>query len=223
MNIALIVAGGSGTRFGGETPKQFLLIDNKPLLAYTIEAFNKVKNIDQIVLVVPKEYINEVKKYKVDFNLSKISKVVEGGTTRQESVKNGLLSINCNDEDIILIHDGARPLINEDIIAANIQECSKYQAVETVIPMVDTVIKSEDGTKLDSVKNRNELYQVQTPQTFKYSLIKKAHLICKDNLVSDDAQLIKNMGINVHLVIGSRTNIKITNKEDLELFKSIKK
>jgi len=225
MNYALIVAGGSGKRFGNIIPKQFLLVNNRPLLFYTVEAFNKVKEIDGIILVVHKDYVDEVEQYRLKYNLNKIIMVTEGGETRQESVFKGLEAIKSlggKDNDIILIHDGARPLIDEKIIINNINECKKYGAVETAIVSTDTIVKSKDGETISSVENRNELFSVQTPQTFTFKIIYEAHEKNQNNDASDDAQLVRLLNHEVRIVKGNKLNFKITTQEDLELFKSIK-
>ena len=227
MNIALIVAAGLGTRMGHtDRPKQFLLINGKPLLVYTIEAFDKNLEINQIVVVTNKEHISEVKDLCKTYKLNKVKTVVEGGETRQQSVYNGLKSIKVNKEDIILIHDAARPLVGQRIITDNIHGCQFFDAVATAINATDTIIKSEDQKTITSGIDRNSLYQVQTPQTFKYGLILLAHEnAIKNKLpnVTDDAKLVLEMGHKVHLVEGDKYNFKITTSEDLKLFKALLK
>lgn len=227
-NIALITAAGKGTRLVGVgIPKQFLRVNGKPILIYSAESFNSNKSIDEIYIITSKEHIEEVERLCRQYNINKLKLVVEGGQTRQESVLNGLVSMKSqgvNDDDIVLIHDGARPLIDDSIINRNIEACLKHQAVETVIPLTDTVIKSSSGEIFDELADRNELYQVQTPQTFNFKLIFDAHKRFESlKLATDDAQLVHNIGKPVHLVEGNKKNLKITTIEDLNLMESLLK
>ena len=226
MNIALIVAAGTGSRMGKDVPKQFLLVNNKPVLVYTLEAFNQNEDITTIYVVTSLDYINYVKDLCEKYKLNKVIGVIEGGKTRQESVYNGLKGIKAHEKDIILIHDAARPLVSQDIIKNNIEACLKYDAVETVIKPSDTIINSLDGRKINNIPSRNELYQTQTPQTFKYGLILKAHeKALKEQLpnVTDDAKLVVSLGKDVHLVEGNKQNFKITTSDDLMIFEALTK
>ena len=225
-NIALITAAGKGTRLVGVgIPKQFLRVNGKPILIYSAEAFNNNQLIDEIYIITSKEYIDEVDRLCRQYNINKFKGVIEGGQTRQQSVFNGLMSLKTNgisDDDVILIHDGARPLVSDSIITNNINDCLKYDAVETVIPLTDTVIKSNDSQIIGEIPDRNGLYQVQTPQTFKFKLIFDAHKRFESlKLATDDAQLVHNMGKPVHLVEGNKKNLKITTIEDLNIFNSL--
>lgn len=225
-NIALITAAGKGTRLQGlGLPKQFLRVNGKPILIYSAEAFNNNELIDEIYIITSKEYIEEVTRLCRQYNISKLKAVIEGGQTRQQSVFNGLTALKSHevkDGDLILVHDGARPLIDDSIINININGCLEYNAVETVIPATDTIIISNEGQIIDEIPNREGLYQVQTPQTFRFKLIYDAHKRFESlKLATDDAQLVHNMGKPVHLVEGNKRNIKITTIEDLQLMKSL--
>ena len=227
-NIALITAAGKGTRLVGVgIPKQFLRARGKPILIYSAETFNNNDLIDEIYIITSKEYVEEVSRLCRQYNIGKLKGVIEGGQTRQESVFNGLVAIKTNgvkDDDIVLIHDGARPLLDEEIINGNIKACQEYKAAETVISLTDTVIRSSNGQVVDEVADRNELYQVQTPQTFNFKIIFDAHRRFENlKLATDDAQLVHNSGIPVHLVEGNKRNIKITTIEDLNLMESLLK
>ncbi len=227
MNIALILAAGKGMRVKSSLiPKQFMLINKKPLISYTLETFQNNQEIDKILLVTNNEYLLTMQEICIKYKITKLCGIIKGGSTRKESVYNGLnylKSIKTQDEDIILIHDGARVLVSDDIIKDNIHSCLKYNAVTTVIPCQDTIISSCDGDKLDYTLNREELYQVQTPQTFKFKIILKAHenaLNLKQN-ITDDTKLVKLLNQDVHLVLGSSLNFKITTNEDVEIFKCL--
>lgn len=226
MNIALIVAGGSGTRLKtANQPKQFIDINGKPLLTYSISAFENHPKIDAIVIVVINEYIDLVKKWCNQYNFLKVKAVISGGSTRQESVFNGLKEIKsfAKDDDIVLIHDAARPLISKEIINNNIEACLKHDAVTTALLSKDTVIHSINQQSINDVPNRKELYQSQTPQTFKLSLILEAHQKNNSDNATDDAQLVLGLGKDVFIIEGSSLNFKVTTDEDLTMLKALVK
>lgn len=220
-NIAIILAGGKGKRMGADISKQFLTINSKPIICYTIEAFQKSDLIDEIIVVLPKDeidYFNKEVLGKYDLN---ISKIVEGGKERQDSVYNALQSIkNCN---IVLIHDGARPLVSEEIIEKGISYAEMYSAAAPGVMPKDTikVINSERISKETLV--RNNLVAVQTPQCFKYSLIKECHSKIRENNieVTDDTMVVETYGNEVYIYEGDYENIKVTTKEDLILVKAL--
>lgn len=226
MNIAIILAGGSGTRMGSDVPKQFIDIYGKPLIIHTIEAFDINPNIDYIEVICKKEFQEDLTIWIRKYGISKVKWIVDGGNTRQESVYNGInnLSDFCSDEDILVIHDAARPLISQRIIDENIQSAKINKAVDTVIPTTDTIIRSIDGSAIEEVPVRRELYLGQTPQSFEYALIKKAHEEAKkeNNLnATDDCQLVLKIGNKVSLVKGDKLNFKVTTFEDLLILKSV--
>jgi 2-C-methyl-D-erythritol 4-phosphate cytidylyltransferase len=216
------VAAGKGKRMKSNINKQFIDIKGKPMLYYSIDAFNKNSSIDNIVVVCGKDEIeycreNVIKKY----NLSKVSRVVEGGQERQDSVFNGLKALrNC---DIVLIHDGARPLVTSKIIENGIKYSNIYGACACGIRPKDTVkVKDENGFSHDTL-NREQLFLVQTPQCFKYNLIYKSHNKASEERIqaTDDTKLVEYYGSKVYLYEGSYDNIKITTPEDLSIAKAI--
>ena len=226
MNIALIVAAGSGTRMGLETPKQFVLVKDKPLLYYSVRIFETYPELDAIVLVTNKENISLVQEIVEEYHFTKVKAIVAGGETRQYSVYNGLLAIKefATNDDVVLIHDSARPLVNHRIIFDNIKACLEFGAVDTVIQASDTIVKSSDGSGVDELPLRKELYQAQTPQTFKFGLILEAHEYARSHQipdVTDDVKLVISLGKEVHLVEGSKLNFKVTTPEDLDLLEAL--
>lgn len=227
MNIAIILAGGKGTRMGiVDQPKQFIDIYGKPIVVHTIEAFDIHEQIDAIAVVCLKEWHEDIKIWTRKYELNKIKWIVDGGETRQESVLNGLKAIeeDISPEDIVVIHDAARPLISHRIIIDNIEGARKYGAVDTVIPASDTIIQSIDNNTISSIPVRKELYLGQTPQSFIYSTIYDAHKKASKSELqdsTDDCRLVLNYGKSVHLVNGDKLNFKITTMEDLLLLKSI--
>ena len=230
MNIALILAAGTGSRMGNaDKPKQFLPIYGKPLMIHTIEAFEMHDDIDQIVVVTSEGYDDQVKVWCKQYDLGKVKAVAIGSDSRQGSVYNGLQAVKAlgaKADDIIVIHDAARPLISQNIITNNIEACKKYDAVDTVIKASDTIVASKDSERISDIPNRSELYQGQTPQTFKFGLINEAHENAKAGKipnVTDDTKLVISMGKEVHLVEGSKQNFKITTFDDLMMLKALLK
>lgn len=226
MNIALIVAGGSGTRIGGDIPKQFLEIESKPLIIYTIEVFQEDPQIDAIALICREDYREKLSGWIEKWKLTKVKWITAGGDTRQQSVENGLRLLDeyFSGDDILLIHDAARPLVSHRIISDSIKAAAEHGAVNTVVPSADTVIVSDDGLFIDEVTVRSKMYLCQTPQSFKLSVIKKAHEYAKTNRVNtatDDCQLVLAMGENVFLVKGDKLNFKVTTPEDLMILKAL--
>ena len=231
MNIALIVAAGSGSRMkSADQPKQFLLVKDIPLMLYAVKAFQVNEGIDAIVIVTSVPYLEQVKEWCLKYQLNKVRCIVPGGYTRQESVYNGLQAIkkfsNDLDNDIVLIHDAARPLVNQQIITGNILACKQYDATCTAIQSIDTIAKSTNAQSIEEVANRHELYLCQTPQAFKLSLILAAHEKgLKDAIANatDDAQLVRSLGRDVYFVEGSSLNFKITTDSDLLLLNALLK
>lgn len=217
MNSAIILSGGRGKRMGADISKQFISINDKPILYYTIKKFMENELIDEIILVLPKDEIEYCKKEVLDKNKLRIDKIVEGGDERQDSVLNGLNAIEKT--DIVLIHDGARPFVTDKIIAEGIKAAKKFKAAAPGIMPKDTIkVKDENGLSKETLK-REELIAVQTPQIFDYNLILECHNKVKENniKVTDDTMVVETFGNKVFLYDGEYTNIKITTPEDLIL------
>lgn len=210
---AIIAAAGNGTRMKSETAKQFILIDETPVLAITLTAFEKASEIDEIIIVTRETDIDAVKNLAEKFNISKLSSVVCGGETRQESISNALEAVK---GDIVLIHDGARPFVTQKQINSVAASLYINDAAALGIPVTDT-IKSVDGDIITGTIDRSTLVSIQTPQGFKTEIIKKAHSVAKTNGLSatDDCALCEHMGIKVKVVTGSPANIKLTTPDDL--------
>lgn len=218
-NIAIIVCSGVGKRMGANLPKQFIQIKNKPIVCYTIDKFENCEKIDEIIIVTNKDYIqffNEsiIKKY----NYKKIKYVVCGGKERLNSVYNGL---NCvkDKNSIVLIHDGVRPFVENDDILNIIESTQKYDACILGVKAKDTIKICKNGF-IEQTPNRDDIYLAQTPQAFKFDLIKKAYDYAINNniFITDDASAIECIGHKVKIVEGSYKNIKITTSEDLKFF-----
>jgi len=215
---ALIPNAGFGARMKAALPKQYLTLDSKPVLIHTLNIIDKAKCIDEIILISDKKYIEKSRLLIQKYNIRKVSKIVCGGKTRQESVYNGLMSIK-NTPDIILIHDAVRPFITQELIDKSIEAAHKYGAAVIGLPLFDTIKLVKDNC-IEKTVDRNNLWRVQTPQVFRYDLIKTAYQIANENkfLGTDDASLVEQLNYPVRIVPGSETNIKIT---DQKQFKSI--
>ncbi|MFA6423352.1 MAG: 2-C-methyl-D-erythritol 4-phosphate cytidylyltransferase [Patescibacteria group bacterium] len=214
MVYAIILAAGKSKRFGSN--KLLVLYNNRPVIYITLEKFQNNPNIDEIIIVANEEMKSSLKNIKKIF--PKIKKVVLGGNLRQESVYNGLISIkNADDSDVLIIHNGANPFIDKKTIDKCIAQTKKIGAVVTGFPVIDT-IKSIDSKKYTSnITDRKNLWHIQTPQVFKYQIIKKAYENAKTNniIATDDSTLVEEIGYKVKIVKCSRNNIKITYKYDL--------
>jgi 2-C-methyl-D-erythritol 4-phosphate cytidylyltransferase len=191
-------------------PKQFLPLAGKAVVEWTIEVFRKIKTVEQIVLAVPEDDLERAKNLGVT--------VVAGGEERGDSVKNGLKAIS-PDCDLVIIHDGARPLITPDIIEKAISEAKEYGAAIVGVPAKDTIKRVGDDLVIKDTVDRQALWQAQTPQIFKYEIITRAY--AKKRSATDDAKLVEDLGIKVKMVMGSYENIKITTPEDLIVAEAI--
>lgn len=223
-NYAIIVAAGKGTRMRSSVNKQFLNIKDKPVLYYPLHTFSNNIFIDGIILVCAKENIDYCRKNIVEkFKINKILKIVPGGDERQDSVLNGLKAVAGDECGIVLIHDGARPFVDDDIIENGIKYAREYGASACGILPKDTIkVVNKERFSIDTL-DRNTLFCVQTPQCFNYSLIFKSHQKLKrDGIkVTDDTAVVEYCGNKVYLYEGSYNNIKITTPEDLILAESI--
>lgn len=221
-NYAVVVAAGRGRRMGANINKQFLRIKNKPLLYYSLNTFSNSDLIDGIIIVCAESEIDYCKKEIVEkYKIDKVLKVVAGGKERQDSVYNGLKAIE--DCEIVLIHDGARPFINNDIIQSGIKYAEVYGACTCGVMPKDTIkIRDEEGFSIGT-PDRNKLFSVQTPQCFKYNLITNCHekLLQESITVTDDTTVVEYYNHEVYLYQGSYKNIKVTTPEDLDIAEKI--
>ena len=219
MNVAIILAAGNGTRLSNNIKKQFIKIHDKQLFLFSFDSFCS-SNIDKILIVSSKEDINYVRSL-VSSN-EKFLDVIAGGETRQQSVKNALdyLKGILADDDVILIHDAARPLIKFPLINEVINKTIEYDCCSLILPIKDTII-SLSNNNYESTLERDKLASVQTPQGFKFKIIYEAHQKAIHSSATDDAQLVKNLGFNIHLIKGDEQNFKITTNEDLNYFEYI--
>ena len=225
-----ILAGGSGTRMGNtEMPKQFLMLGDRPIIIHTIEQFLINQSFSKIIVCCPKEWISHaedlLEKYSIDTDKVEIT---AGGATRNETIINGCKLIEekygLTDKDIIVTHDAVRPFVNQRILDDNIKLAKKFDAVDTVVPAIDTIVYSKDGKLITEIPDRKECYQGQTPQTFNVkklmelfeSLTKK-----EKEILTDGCKIFSLKGENVGLVDGEIYNIKLTTLYDLKIARAI--
>lgn len=216
---AIIVAAGNSTRMKNTENKQFVEILGKPVLAYTLEAFEECDLVSQIIIVTKEEDIVYCNNAIVEeYGFTKVKKIIAGGEERQQSVYNGLKEVE-QDADIVVIHDGARPLVDAEDIEKSIFECIESKAVVIGVKIKDTIKMVDQNGFVVETPDRQNLWIAQTPQTFDYKIILKAHEIAKQEglMGTDDAVLVERLGYKVKVVEGKYENIKITTEDDLKI------
>lgn len=213
---AVIVAAGKGKRMGTEISKQFLPLCGKEILAHTVEKFENAKKIRDIVLVTGEDSLQDVKEMTMEYGWKKVAFVVAGGKERQDSVWNGLQAVS-EDTEIVLIHDGVRPFVTEEILDASIETAIEMGGCVAGVPAKDTIKVCNSENIAIVTPDRSTLWQIQTPQTFRKSIIMQAYEQAKADgfMGTDDASLAEHSGNPVKVIMGSYRNIKITTKEDL--------
>ena len=218
---AIIPTAGLGTRLKSKVLKPFVLLNGKPLIVYTLKAFEKSRLVDGVILVVHEDFQDVFKKLVVKYRLKKICRIVVGGNTRGESVGNGLKVLDA-DTDIVVIHDGASPLISSKLIDQSVELCRKQKAVIVAVPVKPTIkrVNVKDST-IQQTLNRSELWEAQTPQVFKKDVILMAHRRNRIENPTDDAAMVEAIDIKVKVLMGSYQNIKVTTKEDVVLVNAL--
>jgi len=224
MNIALLTAGGIGSRMKQEVPKQFLHVKNKPIIIYTLEAFENNPNIDAIIVAVLDKWEDVLWAYARQYGITKLKWVVIGGSTGQESIGKCLEKLaeaNIPLDSVITIHDGNRPLITADIIADSLATFKAYGSAVAAIPCVEAIFKSSDGKESNFSIPREELFRTQTPHTYTLKKLLWAHEEAHKRHITDTAAtcvLMNLLGETIYLSLGSERNLKITTQEDLDIF-----
>ena len=216
---AVIVAAGKGKRMGTQVSKQFLEINGKPILAYTLDVFEHCPFLDRIVLVTAVENIEYCKREIVErYGFTKVKQLIPGGSERQFSVYNGLLALK-GKTDLVLIHDGVRPFVKQEDILKTVETAAVYDACVLGVPVKDTIKVCDEETVITDTPRRDTLWSIQTPQTFRYKLICDAYekAIQQKIAGTDDSMLAEKNGTAVRVAMGSYDNIKITTMEDLYL------
>jgi 2-C-methyl-D-erythritol 4-phosphate cytidylyltransferase len=218
MNFVIIAAGGKGVRFQGDTPKQLLLLKGRTVLAWTLQPFLKMREIDEIIIAYPQdEDHSQYEQILKQENVSRYS-LVKGGDTRYQSVRNAFESIdNANKNDLVLIHDAARPLLPLTLLKVLIETAVQKGSAVPVVPLQETV-KEVTGNEIIKTVRRENLFAAQTPQVFQYRVLKAAYAAVENSAdLTDEAILVEKAGMSVSVVKGERRNLKITEREDLEL------
>ena len=228
-NIAIIIAGGVGKRMGQSIPKQFININDKPVLVYTLESFQKHPQIDAIELVCLDGWQNVAQAYATQYGISKLKWIVTGGESGQESIRNGVYNLEGKvaDDDVILIHDGVRPLLNSEVISDVIVKCQKYGNAVTSMPYKEQIFVNDpdDETTTEKYIPRETLRRVSTPQAYNFALLDEKYHEAFEKKIgiygsSYTNTMMVDLGVKLHFAAGSDMNIKLTTPENLDFFKA---
>ena len=227
-NIAIIIGGGIGSRTHQDIPKQFIHINNKPIIIYTLEAFQRHPSIDEICVPILEGWDQMLWAYAKQYNITKLRYVVTGGATGQESIFNGLKAIrkDHNDDDVVIVHDGNRPMISLDIISDNLATQKKYGSAVTTIPCTEVVFFSENKVDSDRSIPRENLQRTQTPHSYYLGDLWDAHMEAQKRGITNttaSCTLMEALGKKSYFSRGSEKNLKITTTDDIEIFKALLK
>lgn len=225
-NIALLIAGGSGARMHQNIPKQFLTVNERPVIVYTLEAFQKHADIDVIAVVCIEGWEQVLWAYANQFNITKLKYVIPGGKNGQDSIRNGVYELekHYNPDDIVLIHDAIRPMVSEEIISDCIVKAKQYGCAIATIPCAEAMMQTEDGVVSIGSYPRDNLKRTQTPQGFPLGRICDLHRRALEAGITNSVAsctLMIEMGEQVHFSAGSEKNIKLTTVEDIDIFKAL--
>lgn len=229
MNIAVILAGGSGSRMGLDIPKQFYSIQGKPILIYTLEGFQQHPQIDAIEVVCMDGWHDAVGSFAKQYGIDKLKWIVSGGNTCQESIRNGVYHLEgkAGAGDIIIIHDGIRPLVEPSVLTDVISKCQQYGNAVTSLPYYEQIflVNEDDATTSTQYIPREKLRRVSTPQAYQFALLNQKYHEAFDKQIGIHGSSYANtmmveLGVTLHFAAGSEKNIKLTTREDLELFKA---
>ena len=227
MNLAIVIAGGSGTRMGLDIPKQFVNIYDKPVIIYTLEGFERHPMIDEIEVVCIDGWHDVLKAYARQFGITKLKRVVSGGKTGQESIRNGVFALEgyLSDDDTVIIHDGIRPLVDKEVLTDVIVTCRKYGNAVTSMPYNEQIFVVDDELSTVKYIPRETIRRVATPQAYKFGKLDKAYHEAFEKKIgmygsSYTNTLMADLGERLYFAAGSDKNIKLTTRDDLELFKA---
>lgn len=228
MNIALLTAAGIGSRMHMDLPKQFLHIEGKPVIVHTMEAFQRHPQIDAIIVVTLKAWEETLSAYAKENNITKLKWITEGGSTGQESIKKGLevLEKNCSKDDVVMIHDGNRPFVSEEIISDSLATFKEYGGAIAAMPCIEAIFRSHDGRSSDDSIPREQLFRTQTPHTYTLEKLLWAHEMAAQNKIENTTAtcvLMQQLGEKIYFSKGSEKNLKLTTQDDLDIFKAMMK
>lgn len=228
--IAIVIAGGVGNRMAHDIPKQFINVNDKPILIYTLEEFQKHPEVEAIEVVCLDGWHDVLKAYAKQFNITKLKWIVSGGATGQESIRNGVYNLEgkCNDNDIIIIHDGIRPLVDEEVLSDVIIKCKEYGNAVTSMPYNEQIFIKDDEYTTTKYIPRETLRRVSTPQAYQFGKLNWAYHEAFEKEIgiygsSYTNTMMVDLGEKLYFAAGSDKNIKLTTKDDLELFKALMK
>lgn len=228
MNIALVIGGGTGSRTGQYIPKQFIHINEKPVIIYTLEKFQHVKEIDAIAVVCLEDWQGALSAYALQYGISKLKWIVPGGNTGQESIFKGLahLQDKCGEDDIVIIHDGIRPMVEERVILSCLEVCREHGNGITALPVYEQIFTVKDDQSTEAYIQREKLRILQTPQAYRYGTIWEAYQKgFAENIGIQGSSyantLMADLGHTLYFAEGSTKNIKITTKDDIEIFRAM--
>ncbi|SKB66137.1 2-C-methyl-D-erythritol 4-phosphate cytidylyltransferase [Lachnospiraceae bacterium] len=226
MNIVLLTAAGVGSRMHNEIPKQFIHVKNKPIILYTMEAFQRHPQIDAIVVVTLEAWKDMLWAYAKQYNITKLKWVVTGGSTGQDSIRKGLeeLEKDCAPDDVVMVHDGNRPLISDEIISDSLATYREHGSAVAAIPCIEAIFRSSDGIESTESLDRDELFRTQTPHTYALNKLMWAHKQAEEkNITNTTAScvLMSMLGEKIYFSKGSEINLKITTKDDMKIFEAI--
>ena len=226
MNVALILAGGSGSRTEQSVPKQFISIDEKPIIIYTLESFQNHPEVDGIIVSCIDGWHDVLRGYAAAAGIDKLRWVINGGDNGQSSARNALLTLEdvCGEDDIVIIHDAVRPMISQEIITDCIAKAKMFGSGLSAIRCQETIMRTEDGLAGHAGIDRNDIMRVQTPQAYRYGRVLWAHKEALKRGITNAVYtntLMLELGEELHFSFGSNKNIKITTLEDIDIFKAL--
>ncbi len=226
MNIAMIIAGGSGQRMKQDIPKQFINVYDRPVIIYTLQAFQEHPNIDSIAVVCLRGWEEILKAYAKQFNIDKLKWIFPGGENGQASLRNGIMGLKkeCDENDLVLIHDAIRPMVSQEIISENISCCIQNGSAITVIPCAEAMLLTSDRESASQQIARDNLARTQTPQAFFLKKLVWAHEEAEKRGITNSiatCTLMIELGETVHFSSGSEKNLKLTTTDDIEIFKAL--
>lgn len=226
MNVAIIIAGGSGHRMGQDIPKQFINVYDKPVLIYTLEGFQRHPQVDAIEVVCLDGWHDVLRAYAKQYGITKLKWIVSGGTTGQESIRNGVYNLQdiCAEEDIVVIHDGIRPLVEEEVLSDVIVKCRQYGNAVTSMPYNEQIFVIDDDVSTVKYIPRETIRRVATPQAYQFGKLDWAYHEAFEKQIgiygsSYTNTMMVELGERLYFAAGSDKNIKLTTQDDLELFK----
>lgn len=226
MNIALLTAAGLGSRMHLDIPKQFLHIEGKPVILYTMEAFQRHPQIDAIIVVTLENWKENVYAYAQNYGIDKLRWITVGGSTGQESIRNGIFELSqyCKGDDVVMVHDGNRPFVSEEVISDSLATYKKYGSAVAAMPCIEAIFRSTNGRMSMDCIPREQLFRTQTPHTYMLDKLLWAHKKAEELKIENTTAtcvLMQMLGETVYFSRGSEKNLKLTTNDELDIFKAM--